>query len=153
MLTIGHRGVGGELREHRVGPGAHTHRGDVPGEHQRGVARGLPSRELQLVGAQHHGVAAQLVDADLEGETGAGGGVLEDQRHAAPGEHLRGERRGLQLGGAGEQSVELGGAQLGSREIVAGGGRLSGVARLGVAEGGGVRRRRLGKRHGSASLG
>ena len=73
--------------------------------------------------AQHHRVAAQLVDAHLERHARARGGLLEDQRHAAPGERLRGQRRGLQLERAVQQRVQLGGAQLGAGEEMAWHGR------------------------------
>ena len=97
----GDRGVRGELLEHRVGSGADAERGDVAGEDVGGVAQRLAAGELQVVGAQHQRVAAELVDAGLEGEPGARRGVLEEQRDAAPGERARGERRGLQLGARG----------------------------------------------------
>ncbi len=68
------------------GPVRSPDRGDVPGEHERRVAQRLAARELELVGAQHHGVAAQLVDPHLERHARARRGLLEDQRDAAPGE-------------------------------------------------------------------
>ena len=49
-------------------------RRDVAREHQGGVLQRLPTRELQLVGAQDQGVAAKLRDAHLEGDAGPGGG-------------------------------------------------------------------------------
>ncbi len=91
----------------------------VAGEDVGGVAQRLAARELQLVGAQHDGMAAELVHADLEGQARARGGLLEDQRDAPPGERLRGQRRGLQLERAVEQRVQLGGGELGPGEEVA----------------------------------
>ena len=48
-----------------------------------------PRRELHFVAAQDHRVGAELVDADVEGDPGAGRGALEDERDAAPGEATR----------------------------------------------------------------
>jgi len=117
--------VGGELVEHLLGPGAHADGGDVAREHERGVAQRLAARELQLVGAQHDGVAAQLVDADLEGQPRARGGLLEDQRDAARAQRVRGQRRGLELERAIEQRAQLVGGQLGSGEEMPWQGRAS----------------------------
>ena len=103
----------------RVGARAHADGRDVAREHERGVAQRLAARELQLVGAQHDRVAAELVDADLERQPRARRGLLEDQRDAAPGERLRGERRALQLERAVEQRVELAARQLGPGEEMA----------------------------------
>ncbi len=101
------------------GPVRMPTRADMAREHERGVAQRLAARELQLVGAQHHRMAAELVDAHLEGDARPRRGLLEDQRDAAPGERPRGERRGLQLERAVEQRVQLGGAQLRAGEEVA----------------------------------
>jgi hypothetical protein len=62
----GHPGVRGELGDERVGPGPDAHAGDVTGEHVGGVADRLPAADLHLVGAQHHGMAAELGDPRLE---------------------------------------------------------------------------------------
>ena len=125
-----HVAVAGELREHLVRARAHPDRGDVPGEHEGGVPQRLPPRELQLVGAQHQRPAAELVHAHLEGHPRARGGLLEDQRHAAARQRLRGQRRGLQLERPVEQPVELLGAQLGAREEVSCHGAVSVVSSL-----------------------
>ncbi len=82
MLITGTGAPVSELLEHLIRAGAHTHRGNVPGEHQRRIANRLAAGELELIGAQHHRVAAQLVNADLEGDTGRGRRLLEDQRDA-----------------------------------------------------------------------
>ena len=119
------RAVLGELLEHLVRPGAHADGGDVAREHERRVAHRLAARELQLVGAQHDGVAAELVHADVEREPRARGGLLEDERHAAPCERARAERVGLQLERAVEQRVELARRELGAGEEVLRHGRAS----------------------------
>ena len=91
----------------------------MPGQDVGGVAQRLAAGQLQLIGAQHNGMAAQLVHAHLERQPGARRGLLEDQRDAAPGERLRGQRRGLQLERAIEQRVELAGGELGACEEMA----------------------------------
>jgi hypothetical protein len=97
-----------ELVQQRLVARAQADRRHVAREHARGVAHRLAARELQLAGAQHHRVAAELGDAGLEGDARAGRGLLEDQGDAAAGERLRGERRGLELRGAVEEGVQLG---------------------------------------------
>ena len=92
-----HRAVLGELLQGRLVAAAHAQGREVSREHDRGVAQRLAARCLQLVGAQHDRVAAKLADADLEGHAGAGGGLLEDEPHAATAQRLRGERRALEL--------------------------------------------------------
>ena len=71
---------------------AQADRGDVAGEHQRRVADRLPARELQLVRAQHHRVAAELEHARLHRRARAGRGLLEQQRDRAALERTRDAR-------------------------------------------------------------
>ena len=113
------RALGGELLEQRVGPGAHADGVDVAREHERGVPDRLAARELHLVGAQDHRVAAELDDAGLEGHARARRGLLEDERDDAVAQRVGRARRGLELGGAVEQRAQLVGAQLGAGEEVA----------------------------------
>ena len=88
-----HRAVRGELLEHRVGP-VRTPTAATWRESTSAVSRSASPRESWSSSERSTtGVAAQLVDADLEGHARAGRGLLEDQRHAAPGERLRGQRR------------------------------------------------------------
>ena len=89
-------------------------------EHARGVAQRLAADELQLVGTQHHRVAAQLDDAGLEA-TRACGSTASGRCSATerPSSALRGARRGLERGGAVEERVELVARQLGAGEEVA----------------------------------
>ena len=115
----------GELSELGIGTGAHADGGHVPGEHQRGIAQRLATRQLQLLGAQHDGMTAELVDADLEGQPRARGGLLEDQRDAATVERARGERRRLELERAVQQRVELAGRELRASQKIAWHGRAS----------------------------
>ena len=118
MLNTGTEAYSASSCEHRVGPGADAHGRHLAREHQGGVARRLAARELHLAGAQHDRVAAQLVDAHLEGHARARRGLLEDQGHAAPGQSARGERRVLQLDRAVQQRVSSRRAKLGACEEV-----------------------------------
>ncbi len=102
-----------------VGARAHADRGDVAGEHQRRVAQRLAARELQLIGAQHDRMAAELVDPHLEGHARARRGLLEYQRHLAPLQGAARQRRRLQLERPVEQCVELCRAELGAGEKMA----------------------------------
>ena len=115
----GHRRVGGELAQALLAARAQADRRGVAGEHERGVAHRLAARELQLVGAQHHRVAAQLDDAGLHRRARARRGVLEQQRDRAVLEHARGGGLGLELERAVEQAVELRGGELLAGEEVA----------------------------------
>ena len=69
--------------------------------------------------AQHHRVTAHLGDAGLERCPRARRRRLEDERHRAAHQRVGAQRRGLELGGAIEQGVELRGAELGPGEEVA----------------------------------
>jgi hypothetical protein len=115
-----HAGEASQLLEALVGAGAQPDRGHVAGEHQRGVADRLAAGELHLVRAQEQRVAAELDDAGLERDPGAGGGLLEQQRDGAPGERPGGERVGLELDGAVEQPLDLGAGELGTADDVTG---------------------------------
>ena len=115
----GHGRVGGELVEALLAARAQADRGRVAREHERGVAHGLAARELQLVRAQHHRVAAHLDDARLHRGARARRGVLEQQRDGPVLEHARGGRLGLQLERAVEQAVQLLGGELLAGEQVA----------------------------------
>ena len=79
------------------GPGADRDRVDHPRQHQRGVARRLAARELQLALAQHQRVAAQLGHADLERDPRARRGLVEHERDAAPLERARRQPVALEL--------------------------------------------------------
>ncbi len=93
----------------------------------RRVPQRLAAAELQLTGAQHHGVAAELGDPGLERHPGPRRGSLEDQRDCAALERARADRRLLELGRTVEQSPELLGAQLLAGEKV---GRQAGECTL-----------------------
>ena len=114
-----HLRVRGELAQALLAAGAQADRRGVAGEHERRVADRLPARELELVRAQHHRVAAELVDAGLHRRARARRGVLEQQRDRAALEHARGGGLGLQLERAVEQGVQLVGAELLAGEEVA----------------------------------
>ena len=121
------------------------------GARARARCRAAPRRARAAAPrAQHHRVAAELVDAHLEGHARARGGLLEDQRHIAPGKRPRGQWRGLQLERPVQQRVQLGGAELGTGEEMAGGHR-SGECRAAAARDAGDRCTLMceGLRHGS----
>jgi hypothetical protein len=81
-------------------------------QHVGGVANRLAAAQLQLVGAQHHRVAAELGDARLERDPRARGGLLEDQRDRPAHQCIRAAGRRLELGRAVDQGVELVARQL-----------------------------------------
>ena len=73
---------------------------DVAGQHLSGVLEGLLAPELGAAAVDDDGVPAELGDADLEREPGAGGVLLEDDGDAARAlERAAAERILLQLGG------------------------------------------------------
>ncbi len=73
---------------------------DVAGQHLSGVLQRLLAAELGAAAVDDDGVAAELRDADLEREPGAGGVLVEDDRDTArPVERAAAERVLLQLGG------------------------------------------------------
>ena len=113
-----HRGVLGQLREALVGAGAKPDCDHLPREHDRGVAQRLAAAELQLVRAEHRGMAAELHDAGLEREPRARGRALEYQRHRPTLQRTRAERVRLQRLRAVEQPLELPRVELGAGEEV-----------------------------------
>jgi hypothetical protein len=113
------RAVFGELLEDGVGAGAHADGIDVARQHERGVPHRLAPRELHLVAAQDHRVAAELDDPGLERHARARRRLLEHERHDPFGERVRRARRGLQLARATQQPVEVVRGQLRSGEEVA----------------------------------
>jgi hypothetical protein len=117
------RALGRQLLQQRVGARAHADGVDVTGEHARGVAGRFAARDLHLVGAQDHRVAAELHDPRLEGHARARRRLLEDQRDDTVAQRIGRARRGLQLGGAVEQRPQLVGGQFGAGEEVARQGR------------------------------
>ena len=119
MLTIGTWQCRASSTQHLVRAGADADRSDVAREHERGVLQRLAAGELHLVGAQHDGMPAELVDADLEGDARACRGLLEDQRDAAARERPARQRRLGQLLGARQQRLQLGGRELGACEEMA----------------------------------
>ena len=56
---------------------------DVAGQHLSGVLERLLAPELGAAAVDHDRVAAELGDADLEREPGAGGVLVEDDGDAA----------------------------------------------------------------------
>jgi hypothetical protein len=76
----GHRRVLGQLADLTDVVGAQHDRVDVARQHAGGVLGRLAAAHLHVLRGQHDGVAAHLADPDLEGDAGAGRGLLEDQR-------------------------------------------------------------------------
>ncbi len=71
---------------------------DVAGQHPSGVLQRLLAPQLSAAAVHHHGVPAELGDADLERESGAGGVLVEDDGHPARAlERAVAERSVLQL--------------------------------------------------------
>jgi hypothetical protein len=75
-----HGGVFGQFEQHVLLEGADHDQVDVARQHAGGVGDGLAVAELHLGARQHHGLPAHLPHAHVEGDAGAGGGFLEDQR-------------------------------------------------------------------------
>ncbi len=83
----GHGRVLGKL-QHAVVIGGADHDGvDVARQHLRRVADRLRAAELHFRAREEQRLAAELAHADVEGDTGAGRGLLEDHR-----QHLAGKR-------------------------------------------------------------
>ncbi len=74
-----------DLRAGRQGPHRLVAEGpvrdprDVAGEDAGRVLDGLPAPELQVLGAEVEGLAAELDHGDLEGDPGAGARFLEEE--------------------------------------------------------------------------
>src|SRR5262249_148966 len=105
-----------------VGAGADHDGVEVAGEDAAGVADRLAARELHFVAAQDDRGAAQLGDADLEGDPGPGRGADEDEADAAAGERrpaAAGAAAGFHRGRLVEQLAELERAQLFACEEIA----------------------------------
>jgi hypothetical protein len=112
MLKTGIEPAARELLELACGPVRTPTRVEVAREHERRVAQRFTAGDLQLIAAQHHRMAAELDDADLEGDPRARRGLLEHEADGARGERLRTAWRVLQLSRAIEQRCELVGVQL-----------------------------------------
>src|SRR3712207_5997107 len=107
----------------------------VAGEDAPGVRRGLPLADLYLLRQQVEGVAAELVHADLEGDAGAVGGLLEDHSQRPATQGTVGDARLLKrlyLCGLVEDEPDLPRGELGQGQAVAAGER--GGGRRGVVE-------------------
>ena len=77
-----HRAAPGEFLEEAVLVATDDHAVEITGKDARGIRHGLTAGDLQVVGVKHHRLAAELMDADLEGDAGTGA-LLEE--HQAPG--------------------------------------------------------------------
>ena len=89
---------------------ADQERADEPREHERGVAVALAAGELEVGGGKVERHPAELCDPDLEGDAGAGRGLVEDHPDRAAGEDaqlLAPRPLLLQLVGEVERELEL----------------------------------------------
>ena len=83
MLVVGEGVDGGNARVVRefldvaLREGAEHGAMDHPAQHARGVLDGFAAAKLDFAGREEDHLAAQLADADLEGDAGAGGGLGE----------------------------------------------------------------------------
>ena len=104
------RGVLGELLDLRLLVGANHDRGEEAREDERGVAVGLPARELELRRGEEERHPAELGDPDLEGDARSRGRLVEDEPDRAAGEKPELAAAGalcLQLVGEVEEHCEL----------------------------------------------
>ena len=77
---------------------------DVAGQHPRGVLDGLLAAKLHGAAVHDDRVSAELADADVEGEPGAGGVLLEDRGDGLARQRFVAERVGFEFGGEVETS-------------------------------------------------
>ncbi|CFE83695.1 Uncharacterised protein [Mycobacterium tuberculosis] len=105
MELIGERVDHGHRRDRRHGvqpllaEGSPDDGIDVAGQHLCGVLQGFVAAQLGAAAVDDDGMPAQLRDAQLEGEPGAGGVLVEDDRHPArPLQGTTANRVFLQLG-------------------------------------------------------
>ena len=96
MLVVRERIDGGnarvvrELLDIALREGAEDGAVDHPAQHARGVLDRLAAAKLDLAGGQEDHLAAQLADADLEGDAGARGGLGEEHGPGLAGQRLLG---------------------------------------------------------------
>ncbi|MPM93976.1 hypothetical protein SDC9_141118 [bioreactor metagenome] len=126
------------VRRHLLDPllpgGPPDDRGHVAAQHPGGVGDRLTAAHLGAGGVDDHRMAAELGDADLEGDPGAGRGLVEDHRDRTALERPAGGRVRLEGGGQIEDR-----GLLGRGEVVIGEEVMQGHVSL--PAGSGVRRR------------
>ena len=89
-LMVGMLRVVGEFLDVALGEGAEDGAVDHAAQDAGGVLDGFAAAELDFAGGQEHDLAAQLADADLEGDAGAGGGLGEEHGPGLAGQGLVG---------------------------------------------------------------
>ena len=87
-----HRAAPGEFLEEAVLVATDDHAVEITGKDARGIRHGLTAGNLQVVGVKHHRLAAELMNAYLEGDAGTGA-LLEE--HQAPGLVCEGDPGGF----------------------------------------------------------
>ena len=90
-----HRAAPGELLEQAMLVATDDHAVEVARKDARGIRDGLSARNLEIIGVEHHRLAAELMDADLERHAGTGA-LLEE--HQAPRLVRKGNPSGLASG-------------------------------------------------------
>ena len=120
MLVVREGVDGGDLRVVRelldvaLGEGAEHSAVNHAAHHAGGVLDRLAAAKLNLAGRQENDLAAQLADADLEGDAGARGGLGEDHGPGLAGQRQLGVLAAflLQLRGVGQDGVHVRAGQL-----------------------------------------
>src|SRR4029453_16318403 len=97
----------GQALQALLGEGAQDDGVDVPRQDGGGVLQGLAPPELELGPGQGQRIAAELVDGDLEGDPGAGRGLLEDEGDRAAAQGAAGAPVGLVPVGPVQQGDQL----------------------------------------------
>src|SRR5215211_5428748 len=108
----------GQALQALLGEGAQHDGVDIARQDGRGVLEGLAPAELELGPGQGQRVAAELVDGDLEGDPGAGRGLLEDEGDAAAAQGVAGPPVGLVPVGPVQQGGQLVGFDVVDRQEV-----------------------------------
>ena len=85
----GHRGVARQLGQIVVRENADHDGVDEARQHARRVGDALASSDLHLIAREHDRLAAQIAHGEIEGDAGAGRGLVEDERQIFAGERTR----------------------------------------------------------------
>ena len=103
MLVVGEgvdggdAGEIGEFLDVALGEGADDGAVEHSAQDAGGVLDGFAAAKLDIAGGKEHDLAAELADADLEGDAGACGRFGEDMRPGLAGQRLRGVMAAFRL--------------------------------------------------------